>query len=44
MLKFYYRNVIAETSDPLVRKSTVEYFKDLVYVAGYPRAEIEFDI
>ena len=36
--------MIAETSSPVVSLDTIEYFKDLVHVAGYPQAEVEFDL
>ena len=30
-------------SDPIVLEGMIEYFKGLVHVAGYPKAEVEFD-
>jgi hypothetical protein len=30
-------------TDPILNVKVMEYFKDLVYVAGYPLAEKEFD-
>lgn len=43
ILKFYYRNVLVETSDILISQEKLTNFKDLVDLLGYPEAESYFD-
>jgi hypothetical protein len=41
--RFYYRNVLVETSDILISQEKLTNFKDLVNLLGYPEAENYFD-
>lgn len=43
LARFYYRNVLVETSDLLISQEKSTYFRDLVHLLGYPAAERHFD-